>query len=90
MVRPPVRSIIHELKLVDYLSVQADKSCFIYHVSSGGWGNGLPIMTSQSTLRHYQDRVSLRYTTIKILKFGTPQTIAIIVLKIEKFIVTLH
>ena len=29
-------------------------------------------------------------TTIKILKFGTPQTIAIIVLKIEKFDVTLH
>ena len=28
--------------------------------------------------------------TVKILKFGTPQTIAIIVLKIEKFGVTLH
>ena len=28
--------------------------------------------------------------TIKILNFGTPQTIAIIVLKIEKFDVTLH
>ena len=28
--------------------------------------------------------------TGKILKFGTPQTIAIIVLKIEKFDVTLH
>ena len=28
-------------------------------------------------------------TTVKILKFGTPQTIAIIVLKIEKFDVTL-
>ena len=27
---------------------------------------------------------------VKILKFGTPQTIAIIVLKIEKFDVTLH
>ena len=27
--------------------------------------------------------------TVKILKFGTPQTIAIIVLKIEKFDVTL-
>ena len=25
------------------------------------------------------------YSTVKILKFGTPQTIAIIVLKIEKF-----
>ena len=29
-------------------------------------------------------------TYVKILKFGTPQTIAIIVLKIEKFDVTLH
>ena len=28
--------------------------------------------------------------TVKILKFGTPQTIAIIVLKIEKFDITLH
>ena len=28
--------------------------------------------------------------TVKILKFGTPQTIANIVLKIEKFDVTLH
>ena len=28
--------------------------------------------------------------TVKILKFGTPRTIAIIVLKIEKFDVTLH
>ena len=28
--------------------------------------------------------------TVKILKFGTPQTIAIVVLKIEKFDVTLH
>ena len=28
--------------------------------------------------------------TVKIIKFGTPQTIAIIVLKIEKFDVTLH
>ena len=29
-------------------------------------------------------------TTVKILKFGTPQTIAIIVLKLVKFDVTLH
>ena len=28
-------------------------------------------------------------STVKILKFGTPQTIAIIVLKIEKFDVTI-
>ena len=30
------------------------------------------------------------FVTVKILKFGTPQTIEIIVLKIEKFDVTLH
>ena len=30
-----------------------------------------------------------KVSTVKILKFGTPQTIAIIVLKIEKFDVTL-
>ena len=34
---------------------------------------------------------TVQYTfTVKNLKFGTPQTIAIIVLKIEKFDVTLH
>ena len=32
----------------------------------------------------------LQVSTVKILKFGTPQTIAIIVLKIEKFDVTFH
>ena len=35
--------------------------------------------------------IHLKYPiTVKILKFGTPQTIAIIVLKLEKFDVTLH
>ena len=34
--------------------------------------------------------IILTQFTVKILKFGTPQTIAIIVLKIEKFDVTLH
>ena len=33
---------------------------------------------------------ALKGITVKILKFGTPQTIAIIVLKIEEFDVTLH
>ena len=33
---------------------------------------------------------TLFHNTVKILKFGTPQTIAIIVLKIERFDVTLH
>ena len=35
-------------------------------------------------------KVWVKSVTVKILKFGTPQTIAIIVLKIEKFDVTLH
>ena len=36
-------------------------------------------------------KLSLQWSvTVKILKFGTPQTIAIIVLKIEKFDITLH
>ena len=37
-----------------------------------------------------EQQFQVRVYTIKILKFGTPQTIAIIVLKIEKFDVTLH
>ena len=36
------------------------------------------------------DSGDLFVDTVKILKFGTIQTIAIIVLKIEKFDVTLH
>ena len=35
-------------------------------------------------------KITVNGNTVKILKFGTPQTIAIIVLKIEKFDVTLH
>ena len=33
---------------------------------------------------------NLKIITVKILEFGTPQTIAIIVIKIEMFDVTLH
>ena len=40
-------------------------------------------------LKCQAQRMQGRYT-VKILKFGTPQTNAIIVLKIEKFDVTLH
>ena len=35
------------------------------------------------------NQISILYT-VNILKFGTPQTIVLIVLKIEKFDVTLH
>ena len=34
--------------------------------------------------------ISVLTLTVKILKFGTPQTIVIIVLEIEKFDVALH
>ena len=34
--------------------------------------------------------IKILFNTVKILKFGTPQTTAIIVLIIEKFDVTLH
>ena len=44
----------------------------------------------RSHLDHNQLFMSAKSGTVKILKFGTPQTIAIIVLKIEKFDVTLH
>ena len=37
----------------------------------------------------YSDSATPR-STVKILKFGTPQTIVIIVLKLVKFDVTLH
>ena len=39
---------------------------------------------------HAQRGHPMPNSTVKILKFGTPQTIAILVLKIEKFEVTLH
>ena len=43
------------------------------------------------TLRHSPaNKITGFKITVKILKFGTPQTIAIIVLKIEKFDVTLQ
>ena len=38
---------------------------------------------------NFRVQLSILYT-VKILKFGTPQTIAIIVLEIEKFDLTLH
>ena len=44
---------------------------------------------SATGLSYYTELPGLT-STEKILKFGTPQTIAIIVLKIEKFDVTLH
>ena len=48
------------------------------------------MLIQNSTDGHAQWTLSLLLHTVKILKFGTPQTVAIIVLKIEKFDVTLH
>ena len=47
------------------------------------YGNG-------SLLKHTHFGLTRGKATVKILKFGTPETIAIIVLKIEKFDLTLH
>ena len=45
---------------------------------------------STSRCDYLKSSPPLRRYTVKILKFGTPQTIALIVLKIEKFDVTMH
>ena len=51
--------------------------------------HGLSLVVTVMYLYSLQSRPRVS-STIKILKFGTPQTIAIIVLKIEKLAVTLH
>ena len=47
-------------------------------------------MLCPSSERSMKNKKKYSSITVKILKFGTPQTIAIVVLKIEKFDVTLH
>ena len=49
-----------------------------------------PILAGQFAHAVRSVPAQFHFDTLKILKFGTPQTIAIIVLKIEKFDVTLH
>ena len=69
------------------------KSVFRWAISKHG-----KITSPFTSHSHYVPLIHFNYTeldihmedTVKILKFGTPQTIAIIVLKIEKFDVTLH
>ena len=52
-------------------------------------GSGiLDIVSVELAVTLSQDMIKVG--TVKILKFRTPQTIAIIVLKVEKFDVTLH
>ena len=46
--------------------------------------------TTDKTYDESETEATQKRRTVKILIFGTPQTIAIIVLKIEKFDVTLH
>ena len=48
------------------------------------------ILTEEVTLLCLPPFLLVISITVKILKFGTPQTMAIIVLEIEKFDVTLH
>ena len=47
-------------------------------------------MTSKESMTLFSEISRKTTCTVKILKFGTPQTIAIIVLKLVKFDVTLH
>ena len=65
-----------------------------YHVEDRTFPNTDDIMyaaTGKRPIRLVRGAQVLTLSfTVKILKFGTPQTIAIIVLKIEKFDVTLH
>ena len=52
-------------------------------------GGVVEVLSSNPTVGH-KIFFSIYRHTVKILKFGTPQTIAIIVLKLVKFDVTLH
>ena len=54
------------------------------------WRTNIAFMNTKMSLNYERTRCWVNATTVKVLKFGTPQTIAIIVLKIEKFDVTLH
>ena len=49
-----------------------------------------PCLGKTATSQDHNFTCALKTCTVKILKFGTPQTIAIIVLKVEKFDVALH
>ena len=48
------------------------------------------VLSELQVILGFEGISEIKLLTVKILKFGTPQTIAIIVLKIEKFDVTLH
>ena len=52
---PPVRKIIHSLKLVGYLHVQADNPWHNYYLTTSGsyiwYGDTMYAMTSMTTLR---------------------------------------
>ena len=69
---------------------------FSISASFGNWGQVLKerVCSSRKYLSFAREKCdrpvgNIQYAE-KILKFGTPQTIAIIVLKLEKFDVTLH
>ena len=58
-------------------------------VGGGGGGGGVRSKWAYVCIQPSSNIFCLM-CTVKILKFGTPQTIAIIVLKIEKFDVIMH
>ena len=75
---------------------------FIYKFTKGHGGNTKDNHVNHNGITDAHDATTVWYSsynclwcndyhdTVKILKFGTPQTIAIIVLNIEKFDVALH
>ena len=62
MVYPPVREIIHELKLVDYLLVQADKPWYNLHV------NGLANVVIPINSIHILSSYVLLHTSVQLRK----------------------
>ena len=64
MVCPPVREIIHSLKLVDYLLIQADKPWYNYYPTNA------PIICNMHKLLSIQQAFQLESREIAINAFG--------------------
>ena len=87
------RAKCHQVQFsVARFDLDRDKCC-IYHVTPAAAPYILLKCAGLSGFMKFTKKNFVKETcrsTVKILKFGTPQTIAIIVLKIETFNVTLH
>ena len=70
--------IIPKLSLLPLLNCSTDLITYPYYSDT------------ESLSKSCESKDAQPQSTVKILKFGTPQTIPIIVLKIDKFDVTLH